>query len=106
MASGKDTPDAAGADEWLSRLAADLGEPPLTSRETGHVLKLAREVAHGVERKLAPLAAYLAGVHVGRRGAQGVSPDEALSEAVRAAAAILPVQPAADTQDPTSPGGE
>jgi hypothetical protein len=106
MASGNETPDSAGTEEWLSRLAADLGEPRLTSREMGHVLKLAREVAHGVERKLAPLAAYLAGVHVGRRGGQGVSPDEALSEAVRAAAAILPVQPAPDTQDPTSPGGE
>jgi uncharacterized protein DUF6457 len=106
MASGNETPDAAAAEEWLSRLAADLGEPPLTSRETGQVLKLAREVAHRVERKFAPLAAYLAGVHVGRRGAQGVSPDEALAEAVRTAAAILPAQPAADTQDPTSPGGE
>jgi hypothetical protein len=106
MSSGNETPDAAAAEEWLGRLAADLGEQPLTSREVGHVLKLAREVAHGVERKLAPLAAYLAGVHVGRRGAQGVSPDDALSDAVRAAAAILPVQRAADAQDPTSPGGE
>jgi hypothetical protein len=106
MASGNGTADATGAEEWLSRLAGDLGEPPMSSREMGQVLKLAREVAHGVERKLAPLAAYLAGVHVGRRGAQGAAPDEALSEAVRAAAAILPVQPAADSQDPTSPGGE
>jgi hypothetical protein len=106
MASGNETADATGTEEWIHRLAGDLGEPPLSSREIGQVLKLAREVAHGVERKLAPLAAYVAGVHVGRRAAQGASPGEALSEAVRAAAAILPVQPAADTQDPTSTGGE
>jgi hypothetical protein len=106
MASGNGTADATGTEEWIHRLAGDLGEPSLSSREIGQVLKLAREVAHGVERKLAPLAAYVAGVHVGRLAAQGASPGEALSEAVRAAEAILPVQRAADKQDPTSPGGE
>jgi hypothetical protein len=106
MASGNGTADATGTEEWIHRLAGELGEPSLSSREIGQVLKLAREVAHGVERKLAPLAAFVAGVHVGKRAAQGASPGEALSEAVRAAAAIMPVQPAADTQDPTSPGDE
>jgi hypothetical protein len=106
MASGNGTTEATGTEEWIRRLASDLGEPSLNSREIGQVLKLAREVAHGVERKLAPLAAYVAGVHVGRCAAQGASPSEALSEAIRAVDAILPVQPAADTQDATSPGGE
>jgi hypothetical protein len=53
-------------EEWLDRFAAALGERPLSGAEMGAILKLARDVAHGVERKLAPLAAYLAGVAVGR----------------------------------------
>ena len=104
--AGKGTADGTGTEEWINRLASDLGEPSLSSREIGQVLKLAREVAHGVERRLAPLAAYVAGMHVGRRAAQGASPEEALSEAIRAADAFLPVEPAADADEPTSPGGE
>ena len=40
--------------DWLGNLAEALGEPALGSEETGAVLRLAREVAHGVERKLEP----------------------------------------------------
>ena len=53
-------------DAWLDEMAAALGEEPLTGSEVGLALRLARDVAHGVERKLAPLASYLAGVRAGR----------------------------------------
>jgi hypothetical protein len=74
----------------MDRLADDIGEQPLNQKEIGQVLKLARDVAHGVERKLAPLAAFVAGVHVGRRVAEGASREEALGESLRAATALLP----------------
>jgi uncharacterized protein DUF6457 len=74
----------------MDRLAGDLGEQSMKPKEIGQVLKLARDVAHGVERKLAPLAAFIAGVHVGRRMAEGASREEALGESLKAAAALLP----------------
>jgi hypothetical protein len=80
------------AETWIDLLAGHLGEGPLTPRELGQVLKLAREVAHGVERKLAPPVAYLAGIHVGRRLAEGLPREAALAEAVQVAAGLLPSQ--------------
>ncbi len=77
----------------MERLAGSLGERPLRAREIAQVLKLARDVAHGVERRLAPLAAFLAGTHVGRRAGEGASPEEALGEAMRAAASLLDEEP-------------
>lgn len=93
---------------WMDRLAARLGEQPLSPGEVGQVLELARDVAHGVERKLAPLAAFLAGVHVGRRTGEGRRRDEALAEAVEAAAALLPDRAAHPdpAQGSTSSAGE
>lgn len=77
-------------EEWIERYAGALGEPPVSPRELGAILKLARDVAHGVERKLAPVSTFLAGVHVGRSVASGGSREEALERAVREAAALLP----------------
>lgn len=48
-------------DDWLDRFAAALGVPPLDPAEVDAILDLAREVAHGTERKNAPLAAWVAG---------------------------------------------
>ncbi len=48
-------------DDWLDRYAAALGVPPLDPTEVDAILDLARVVAHGTERKNAPLAAWLAG---------------------------------------------
>lgn len=48
-------------DDWLDRYAAALGMSPLDPSEVDAILDLAREVAHGTERKNAPLAAFLAG---------------------------------------------
>ena len=77
-------------DEWMDELAAALGEEPLEAREVGAILKLARDVAHGVERKLAPLSTFAAGVLVGRRIAEGVPRAEALTEALSAARSLIP----------------
>jgi hypothetical protein len=98
-------PEERRGEEWLKRLADALDDQPITSTEFGKVLKLAREVAHGVERKLAPLAAFLAGVHVGRRAAEGGSREEALAEAVAAAGALL-AEPSDEAKGSAPSGGE
>lgn len=54
-------------DDWLDRLADALHVAPLSPQDVGTLLDLARLVAHGTERKNAPLAAYL----IGRWAAQG-----------------------------------
>ena len=70
-------------EEWLDRLAGELGVGGLTPEELGAVLKLAREVAHGIERRFAPVSAFLVGVSVGQRAATGDGRGEALEAAVR-----------------------
>lgn len=56
---------------WIDRLAVALGEEPLAPTEVEALLAVAREVAHGVERRVTPLTAFLAGMAVGRqRGRQ------------------------------------
>jgi hypothetical protein len=93
----------------MDLLAGHLGEVELTSRERGQVLKLARDIAHRVERRMAPLAAYLAGIHVGRRVAEGLSREQALAEAVQIAAALLPtpttLAEAGGSASPSAPEG-
>ena len=46
-------------DAWIDRLAKALDEDPLTDAETTRLLGSARDVAHRVERKITPLAAFL-----------------------------------------------
>ncbi len=75
---------------WLDELAAALGEPPVDRAQIGVMLRLSREVAHEVERKLAPLSTFVAGMHVGRRTAEGAAPAEALREVEEAAARLVP----------------
>lgn len=48
-------------DDWLDRFADALGVARLAPGDVDTLLDLARVVAHGTERKNAPLAAYLAG---------------------------------------------
>jgi hypothetical protein len=61
---------------WMQRYATALGLE-LSDAEVETILELAREVAHGTERKNAPLAAFLAGRFVGAGG----SLDEAVARA-------------------------
>ena len=58
-------------DAWIDRLAAALGEDPLTEAETTRLLGSARDVAHRVERRITPLAAFLLGSATGRGLAEG-----------------------------------
>jgi hypothetical protein len=95
-----ETPDA---ERWIDLLADHLGEAPLTPKELGQVLKLARDVARRVERKLAPPAAYLAGIHAGRRIAQGLPRGAALEEALQVAADLLPSEVTPGEADGSAP---
>jgi uncharacterized protein DUF6457 len=94
---GKSAPDIRSEREkgynvqgWLERYAAALGQEPVAPAERGSVLQLARDVAHGVERKLAPLSTYLAGVYVGRAMAESEKRAGALERAVEAARTLIP----------------
>jgi hypothetical protein len=77
-------------DAWIDDYARALGEDPLTPAETGAMLKLARDVAHGVERRLAPLSTYLAGIHAGRVAAGGGDRADAGRDSAAAAARLMP----------------
>jgi uncharacterized protein DUF6457 len=76
-------------DEWLDRWATALGERSVSAEEFGAMLRLSRRVAHGVDRPLAPLSTFVAGLHVGRRMAEGVDPADALDEIEKAADTLL-----------------
>ena len=68
--------------EWIDRLAEGLGVEPLTEPETTRLLATAREVAHRVERKITPLAAFQLGVAVGRSEAGGAGRETAFTRAL------------------------
>lgn len=77
--------------DWVDRFAARLakGTDEAVEVDEDAILDLARVVAHGTERQNAPLAAFLAGQHVARREADGVSSPDALAEARRVADQLL-----------------
>ncbi|HVE47147.1 MAG TPA: DUF6457 domain-containing protein [Acidimicrobiales bacterium] len=59
--------------EWLDGVADALGVPRLEPAEIERLLDLARVVAHGTERRNAPLATFL----VGRAAGAGMDLDGA-----------------------------
>jgi hypothetical protein len=73
-------------DDWTDQAARALGLEEMRADEVAIVLRLARDVAHGVERKMAPIAAFLVGAAVGRADAVGAGhrPEE-----LRAAVATI-----------------
>jgi hypothetical protein len=74
------------SDDWLTMAAADLGVDPGVVDVTA-VLELARDVAHNVERKAAPLTTYLVGYAAALAAVSGEGPDgTALSHRVGALA--------------------
>jgi hypothetical protein len=84
--------------DWFERYAQAL-EEKLGEAEPGvhlskgaknPLLDIARIVAHGTEKKNAPLAAYVAGRYVAARTHQGIEEDAALAEAFAAAEAVIP----------------
>lgn len=56
--------------EWLDQLAMTLEVPPMTDAQSEALLAVSREVAHGVEKKATPLAAFLLGRAVQRTGGE------------------------------------
>ncbi len=69
---------------WTKDYAAALresGDPAINVINEEAILDFTKEVAHGSERKNAPLATFLAGWYVGARASQGVDPEEAWREA-------------------------
>ncbi|MEA2452933.1 MAG: hypothetical protein QOG04_1643 [Actinomycetota bacterium] len=53
-------------EDWTSRAKTSLGIDEAIDEDD--VLDLARVVAHGVERKMAPVSTFLAGLAAGRAG--------------------------------------
>jgi Domain of unknown function (DUF6457) len=80
-------------DGWMDELAAALGVEPLGAGETGEILRVSREVAHGVERRFAPLASFVLGVAVERARAAGADGGEAFDVAVQRLRALIPDAP-------------
>jgi len=75
---------------WIDELATAVGQPPLASDEAAALLRASREVAHRVERKMTPLAAFLLGLDVAGRIAEGHTRAAALAEAIADLDRLLP----------------
>lgn len=80
--------------DWVRRYAVALGEEPLTSEEVAAILELARDVAHGTERRFAPLSTFLAGIHAAARLGQDGMRLDALSDAIEIARRLVVVDEA------------
>ena len=99
-------------DGWLARYASALAQGLMESDaqidlgEGGEeqVLGLAGKVAHGSERRNAPLATFLAGCYVALRVSEGAEAAKALEEAVRVAQRLLPAEPT-ESAEPAQPAG-
>jgi hypothetical protein len=76
--------------DWVDRLAEALDQEPLSALEMDRLLHTSRDVAHRVERRATPLAAYLVGLAVGRSVAEGASREAALGDALEAVVVRLP----------------
>ena len=75
---------------WIERLAETLGEEPLSETETTRLLAASRDVAHRVERKTTPLAAFLVGSTVGRGLAHGADRSGVLEAVLADLERLLP----------------
>jgi hypothetical protein len=82
--------------DWIDELAEALEVEALSTLETERILRVAHDVAHRVERKDTPLAAFLLGMRVARRTEEVADRDfalaraRALDEAIAIADALLP----------------
>ncbi len=79
---------------WIDDLAHALGEEPLSPQEVDTLLGVARDVAHGVERKITPLSTFLLGAAVGRRLAAGEGRAEVLPSTLETLRGTMPEVPA------------
>ena len=79
-------------ENWIDDLATSLGEAPLTATETTELLGAAGDVAHRVERKMAPVSTFVVGCAVGRKLARGADRAETLAEILKQLESLLPPQ--------------
>lgn len=87
------------SDNWLDRYGKELvgtsdalfGPLEINSKEVDLLLEIAKVVAHGTERKNAPLATYLVGRYVASRKIQdnSVSIEAVIVEALRLAESMV-----------------
>ena len=84
---------------WIDELAETFALEPFSEAETDRLLRVARDVAHRVERKDTPLAAFLMGMDVALRVAGGASREAAVDALIVAVEAMLP----ATTEPPARP---
>jgi hypothetical protein len=90
------------ADDYASALGrAAMTEISLGPAEVDALLDLARDVAHGTERRFAPLVSYLAGKYVVARMGDGATEHQAVAEAVDVANRLLAARAA--TSDDRGP---
>jgi hypothetical protein len=80
-------------DAWLATLATTLGVDPLTDDQVMELLGVARDVAHGVERRATPLATFLLGAAVQRRIGHGAKAADAFGDALTELQTTLPPPP-------------
>jgi hypothetical protein len=81
-------------DAWLETLATTLGVDALDDAQVMELLGIARDVAHGVERRATPLATFLLGAATQRRIGRGATPADAFDDAVAELRKALPEAPA------------
>lgn len=65
-------------EEWVEEARAVLGLEDEVDVDL--ILDLARDVAHGVERRAAPVAAFLVGLAAGRAGGGRAAEEEAAAK--------------------------
>ena len=77
-------------DGWLDTLATTLGVDALEEQQVMELLGIARDVAHGVERRATPLATFLLGAATQRRIGHGATAGDAFADAVAELRTALP----------------
>lgn len=68
--------------DWIDQAASSLGVESIDDDAQERLLGAARDVAHGVERKLTPIATFLLGAAVERRVAAGEDREAAFASAI------------------------
>lgn len=81
-------------DDHLRTLAEELGMTAPEGAESKRLLEVARVVAHGTERRNAPLATFLAGRYVETCVSQGMSATDALAKFAAVVERVIPASEA------------
>ena len=76
--------------DWLQQVAGVLEVEAPSPQQTNQVLELARDVAHGVERRITPVSTLLVGMSVERRRAAGEPFADALTAVLSEVRAAIP----------------